>query len=80
MVVFALDIVMDIKFRKLYDTELSGFKFSGSFPWVHFNVFSVKTLLRDVNSDFEGSDRIPIHDSVEYFRVLEESATWLSTW
>lgn len=39
--VFILDIVMDIKFRKLFDTIYSGHAFTGSFPWVHFNVFTV---------------------------------------
>ena len=41
ILVFILDIVMDVKFRKLFDTVYVNYSFSGSFPWVHFNVFTV---------------------------------------
>ena len=79
-VVFALDIAMDVKFRKLFETEFSGYRFSGSFPWVHFNVFCVRILLGYVDSDFfEGSNRIFVHDSVVCLHFIEETMAWLST-
>jgi hypothetical protein len=43
--VFATDIAMDVKFRKYDNKTVSSngfdYTFSGSFGWVHFNVFTV---------------------------------------
>lgn len=78
-VVFAVDITMDVKFRKLFNTISSGYAFTGSFPWVHFNVFTVSERFQG-SSKNEGSMGILDDDMFVYLQLLEEKVAWLCLW
>jgi len=80
-VVLATDIVMDVKFRKYDNTTVSynGFvyTFSGSYSWVHFNVFTVAFSSARTDS-FEGSVWFPVNDRIIHVPVLEAALARVS--
>jgi hypothetical protein len=79
--VLATDIVMDVKFRKYHNTTVSynGFvyTFSGSYSWMHFNVFTVAFSSARTDS-FEGSFWFPVNDRIIHLPILEAALARVS--
>jgi len=73
----ALDISMDVKFRQ-YDNKTVTFvvdgitlgtvSFTGTYGWIHFNVFTVLPLFRLI--DLSGCFWICIHGCIIYFQIF----------
>jgi hypothetical protein len=76
-----MDIAMDVKIRKYDNTTVSynGFvyTFSGSYNWVHFNVFTVAFSSARTDS-FEGSVWFPVNDHIMDLPVLEAALARVS--
>ena len=73
---------MDVKFRKYDNTTVSynGFvyTFSGSYSWVHFNVFTVAFSSAARTDSFEGSVWFPVNDRTVRLPVLEAALARVS--
>lgn len=70
---------MDVKIRKLVNTISSGQAFTGSFSWVHFNVFAVFHVPLKILILRKGSMGVFVVDGFVRLCYLDETISWLSS-